>query len=80
MVSIFQVVDYVRGTPLHDNGSGVHATSSTFERALEIAKDVWENKHVHGELLICEHEVDIYPSIVVRMFDHLGNPVGVDPI
>jgi hypothetical protein len=75
MVSIFQVIDYVQ----HD-GESVHATSTTFERALEIAKDVWENKHVDGELLICEHEVDIYPSIVVRVFDHLGNPVGVDPI
>lgn len=75
MASIFQVVDYDQ----HE-GEMTHATSSTFERALDVAKDVWENKPVFGELLICEHEVDVYPSVIVRVYDHQGNPVGIDPI
>jgi hypothetical protein len=75
MTTVFQVVDHHRY-----EGDGSYAMCSTFEKAVAIAQHVFTNDAINGKILIYAHEVDIYPDVVVKVYDHDGNPVGDDPV
>jgi len=78
MLSMFQVADCEVGE--RHEGINHYAMCTTLDKAIAVAATIINNHDIYGELLIIEYGVDIFPDVVGRIYDHLGNPQGVDPI